>query len=210
MSIFNPNDRKSTSGQNPPSGGSNDGIGRQVINAIFGRNPLFFNAGLGDTIAPIVDTTLFYPLSITTAVQQQSFVGVGATVTFKWTPPVNKHWMVNFLNVLNPHRNMIGGSYGLFLVIPNLQDITIAGGTIMQGLDSVPIPLIGGQLVGLDATVPASPFMIRYDGIKSVYLNENMTLQIGISGGNNQDITNTQIAYMELPSNQPFGPGLTL
>ena len=207
MSIFNPQDRKSISGQNPQSGGNNVGIGRQVINAIFGRFPLFYNAGLSEEIAPVVDTTLYYPLTNTFAFQRQA---VTALNTFVWQPPTDKHWVISFANA-QANLPIITTRVVAEIDGPHQLGIVIVDQSYDGGANSPHVmPVIGGISSVLNVVVAANPVFCSYQGIKSIYLGPAESLAISIAnatiGGDNFSF----IRYLELPSNQPFGSGLTL
>lgn len=210
MGIFDPKNRSAKSAQNPQSGGGNQSITRQVINAIFGRTPLFYNAGLGDVISPIVDSSLYYPLVINTAFQEQNPVSTGS---FVWSPPTNKHWMVSFLNTNIPHVPPTGVTIDLILTIPNAINIVLSNNLLPASTTIQPVfPLIGGFNSEVDVTISptAEPIFLSYTGIKSVYLNSSMSLIVRIVGSAGGDVLRSQIVYLELPENQPFGPAITI
>lgn len=212
MGIFDSENRNSA--QNPSSGGSNWSIPRQVINAIFGRNPTFFNAGLGDVIAPIVDTTLYYPLQPTSAEQRKTFTNPGDDMRIIWRPPDGKHWMVYFMNAGVIHIPATGVEIETIITVTNRINIVISW-LQLPAFPAIPpiVPIIGGRWSASDVlTVPNSTTApIMWTGTKSVYLNHTMSLIVSgqavfVPG----DTTSSQIIYLELPESQPFGPALTL
>lgn len=204
--IFDPKTRDH-SGQNPQSGGSNVSLTRQVINSIFGRIGLFYNAGLGDVISPVVDTTLYYPLQFTYG-RQLDNTNIG-TSTFKWKPPKNKHWMVSYLTAGVALAPTSAGR-----IITTIANATGGINIADQQWDGSPneahqIPIIGGITTVLNSVVVAAPVWITQTGLKSLYVSEFETITISIANVPHFQ-TSTFIRYLELPSNQPFGSSLTI
>ena len=211
MGIFNPVDRANTSAQNPQSGGSNWSRTRQVINAIFGRTPLFYNAGLADAIAPIVDTSLYYPLTPLIKLQTVTVDAFGG-FNITWKPDKGKHWMVYACNISNAVILAAPAIIVASLVVDNnANSVPLISYQLLEKTDVNELPIINSKTTTIDQlTTGTEPIVITFEGFKSLYLSSSMALNIGGLGYTPGNLQGSDILFLELPDNQPFGPGLTL
>lgn len=211
MGIF---DQPRGSTQNPQSGGDQTSKTGDTVKSIFGRAANFLNAGLAELISPTVDTTLYFPMQ--PQLQSVVLTATGSIVQDRklWSPPNGKHWMIFYANAnIGTGGTLVNVDGAL---IPNINapnSIPIVNFWIARNLPTLVdvIPIVGME-AAFDEELAAGQNVVqrRYSGVKSLYLNSNMAMQVILTGIVAGNPISFAIAYLELPDNLPFGRALTL
>jgi hypothetical protein len=188
---------------NVSSPGQDPNISDPVISA-YSRQPLWFSGSVEPNVRAVVESSLYYPLSLTVKNDTRiSTGGVGGFDLFTFTPPPGKHWiMMSMLqtgvvpSATASHVLLLGNDitnavalYGLRVYLP------------IGSIQPTSTSLIGGNAQFVVAGVPYYEF-----GIAPVYVGNGFQLIHEINGIPVGDPVTYSYMYYELPENQPFGP----
>lgn len=173
-------------------------FGRNLIESIYNRFPVFFFGALTDQINPVVDTTLYCPLKYN--IERKIVTTTDAVTEIDFRPITSKHWIVThafvsgILGVNNLVRTQIIHKNGTVGIVVAQHDTTF----------NANIFPIGGMSSGWEAT---ENVWMTQQGIDPVYLSSEDTLRfIVIESVFGAAEVQAAINYLELPENQPFGP----
>lgn len=182
----------------------NNGISNAITQA-FDRLPLWFGNSFIPNINPVIESSLYWPLSIQNKVIVTNCV-IGSNLV-SLNPPAGKHWIM--LSWLHDHpTSSVADSVSLMYTprgsginAPIGSSVTVAQSSMATNSQ---VFLVGGFLQHLFNDGAHVPHEYSQRGRNPLYVGGNVQLLIVIQSsviGNAQE----EIAYIELPENQPFG-----
>jgi hypothetical protein len=188
-------------------------VGSVILNA-FNRIPLWFSSAALPSLAPVVESSQYWPLKLQIA--NKTFPQAGSTtLDINLIPPANKHWLilslqisylpfliaasnVGYLLTLGPSSILSGNPNSFTPLVARTFFVTASNPS--DGFAGINSYAIGGRTQFNLTGIPYYEY-----GIKPIYVGNGMQALINIENLSAGERIFYSMLYYELPENQPFG-----